>query len=225
MLEGASYTICTDHKPLVTALSKTSDAWTSKQKRHLSTIAETCCTIEYLPGKQNAVADALSQVEIPTTQLGVNYHDLAAAQLTDPETEDAKTSITNLRWKVVKIGETSLLCDINTGRPRPFVPKPFRRNIIGMINTLLHSSIRATVQLVTDKFVWHAMKKDITACTRTCVRCQRSKIHRHTNFGLVQPASLSSFETPHHAQRWSDSFFCRNSLRSASGSSWRILPI
>ena len=103
MLEGTSYTICTDHKPLVTALSKTSDAWTSRQQRHLSTIAETCCTIEYLPGKQNAVADALSRVEISTIQLGVNYEALSAAQLTDPETEDAKTSITNLRWKVVKI--------------------------------------------------------------------------------------------------------------------------
>ena len=77
MLEGTSYTICTDHKPLVTALSKTSDAWTSRQQRHLSTIiAETCCTIEYLPGKQNAVADALSRVEISTIQLGVNYEAL-----------------------------------------------------------------------------------------------------------------------------------------------------
>ena len=135
MLEGTSYTICTDHKPLVTALSKTSDAWTSRQQRHLSTIAETCCTIEYLPGKQNAVVDALSRVEISTIQLGVNYQDLAAAQLTDPETEDAKTSITNLKWKVVKIGETSLLCDISTGRPRSFVPKCFRRNIFEMIHT------------------------------------------------------------------------------------------
>ena len=45
------------------------------------------------------------------------------------------------------------------------------------------------------------------------------------NFGLVQPATLGSFGTPHHAQRRSDSFFCRNGLRSASGSSWRILPI
>ena len=109
MLEEKSYTIYTDHKPLVTALSKTSGAWTSKQQRHLSTIAETGCTIEYLPGKQNAVADALSRVEISTILLGVNYQDLAAAQLTDRETEDAKTSITNLRWKVVKIGETSTL--------------------------------------------------------------------------------------------------------------------
>ena len=80
-------------------------SWTSRQQRHLSTIAETCCTIEYLPGKQNAVPDALSRVEISTIQLGVNYQDLAAAQLTDPETEDAKTSITNLRWKVVKFGK------------------------------------------------------------------------------------------------------------------------
>ena len=76
MLEGTSYTICTDHKPLVTALSETSDAWTCRQQRHLSTIAETCCTIEYLPGKQNAVADALSLVEISTIQLGVNYEAL-----------------------------------------------------------------------------------------------------------------------------------------------------
>ena len=169
MLEWTSYTICTDNKPLVTALSKTSDAWTSRQQRHLSTIAETCCTIEYLSGKQNAVADARSLVEISTIQLGVNYQDRVAAQLTDPETKDAKTSITNLRWKV-KIRETSLLFE--------------------MIHTLSHPSIRATVQLVTEKFVWHAMKKDITAWTRTCVSCQRSKIHRHTK------ASLGSFQQP-----------------------------
>ena len=85
---------------------------------------------------------------------------------------------------------TSLLCDISTGSPRPFVPKSFRRNIFEMIHSLSHPSIRATVQLVTEKFVWHAMKKDITAWTRTCVSCQRSKIHRHTK------SSLGSFQQP-----------------------------
>ena len=43
---------------------------------------------------------------------------------------------------------------------------------------------------MTEKFVWHTMKKDITAWTRTCVSCQRSKIHRHTK------ASLGSFQQP-----------------------------
>ena len=82
------------------------------------------------------------------------------------------------------------LCDISTRRPRPFVPKCFRRNIFEMIHTLSYPSIRATVQLVTEKFVWHAMKKDIRAWTRTCVSCQRSQIHRHTK------ASLGSFQQP-----------------------------
>ena len=58
-----------------------------------------------------------------------------------------------------------------------------------MIHSLSHPSIRATIQLVTEKFVWHAMK-DITAWTRTCVSCQRSKVHRHTK------ASLGSFQQP-----------------------------
>ena len=101
MLEGASYTICIDHKPLVTALSKHSDAWTSRQQRHLSTIAETCCTIEYLPGKQNAGADALSRVEISAIQLGIDYVELCAAQQSDPETDAAKSFITNLKWKLL----------------------------------------------------------------------------------------------------------------------------
>ena len=186
MLEGTSYTICTDHKPLVTALSKHSDAWTSRQQRHLSTIAETCCTIEYLPGKQNAVADALSRVEISAIQLGIDYVELCAAQQSDPETDAAKSSITNLRWKTVNFGDVQLLCDTSTGRPRPFVPKSFRRKIFNMIHNLSHPSIRATVQLVTDKFVWHSMNKDITAWSRTCVHCQRSKIHRHTKSSLGQ---------------------------------------
>ena len=108
------------------ALSKPSDAWTGRQQRHLSTIAETCCTIEYLPGKQNAVADALSRVEISTIQLGVDYEELFAAQQSDPETDAAKSSITNLRWETITIDNAQLLCDTSTGRPRPFVPKSFR---------------------------------------------------------------------------------------------------
>ena len=66
------------------------------------------------------------------------------------------------------------------------MPKSFRRKIFSMIHNLSHPSIRATVQLVTDIFVWHSMNKDITAWSRTCVHYQRSKIHRHTKSSLGQ---------------------------------------
>ena len=40
MLEGRTFTIQTDHRPLVTALKKPGDAWSARQQRHLSAIAE-----------------------------------------------------------------------------------------------------------------------------------------------------------------------------------------
>ena len=52
-------TIKNDHKPIIHALSKTSDAWTGRQQRQISAIAETGCTVHHLPGKLNPVVDAL----------------------------------------------------------------------------------------------------------------------------------------------------------------------
>ena len=40
ILDGRSFTIFTDHKPLTYALSCSTDAWTAKQCHHLSYVAE-----------------------------------------------------------------------------------------------------------------------------------------------------------------------------------------
>ena len=66
MLEGQPYTICTDHKPLVAALTKPNDAWTARQQRHLSVIAETGCTMQYLPGLENPVATPMEEATSAT---------------------------------------------------------------------------------------------------------------------------------------------------------------
>nr|BDT63073.1 MAG: reverse transcriptase [Trachysalambria curvirostris nimavirus] len=177
---GPTSIIFTDHKPLVSALSKSGHAWSDGQQRQLSAIAETGCTMRHLSGSQNPVADSLSRVEIPSIQLGVDYKAMAAEQDRDPETAAYITAIINLRWERVRIGDTPVLCDISTGRPRPLVPASFRRQIFGLIHDLAHPSIRSTIKLVTEKFVWHSMKKDLKQWTRSCEQCQRSKIHRHT---------------------------------------------
>jgi len=190
LLEGVPFTIRTDHKPLLTALTKSTDAWTARQQRHLSAIAETGCTIEYVPGIDNPVADALSRVEISTVQIGVDYTALANAQASDEELAGiAASTTTNLQLETARFGDISITCDVSTGRPRPFVPLNYRRSIFDTIHGLAHPSIRKTTVLMTEKFVWPRIKKDVRIWTRQCIACQRSKVQRHTK------SPISSFPT------------------------------
>jgi hypothetical protein len=61
MLEGRPFTVFTDHRPLVGALSRRSDPWSGRQQRHLSFIAEFSPTICHIAGQSNVVADTLSR--------------------------------------------------------------------------------------------------------------------------------------------------------------------
>ena len=70
MVEGTTFTIQTDHRPLVTALTKSGDAWSPRQQRHLSDIAESGGKLTYLPGSKNPVADALSRITINQSVFG-----------------------------------------------------------------------------------------------------------------------------------------------------------
>ena len=65
ILEGRSFTIYTDHKPLTYALARTTDPWTARQCRHLSYVAEFTSDIQHGAGLDNVVADALSRPAMP----------------------------------------------------------------------------------------------------------------------------------------------------------------
>ncbi len=190
MLEGTSFTIQTDHRPLITALSKSGDAWSARQQRQLSAIAESGGTLTYIPGSKNPVADALSRITINDIQPGIDYHSLAREQQNDPETDTYRTSITNLSWKNVSIENTDILCDVSTGRPRPLVPLAFRRKVFDVVHGLSHPSIRSTIKIIKAKFVWHSMAKDIKEWSQSCDACQRCKVLRHTK------TEIGSFPQP-----------------------------
>ena len=119
MLEGRTFTIQTDHRPLVTALKKSRDAWSARQQRHFSAIAESGGFLTYIPGSKNPVADALSCVNINDIQPGIDFGALAREQQQDPELEAYKTAITNLRLKLISVDNVNVMCDISTSRPRP----------------------------------------------------------------------------------------------------------
>jgi cleavage and polyadenylation specificity factor subunit 1 len=61
ILEGRSFVVFTDHKPLVGALHRRSDPISARQQRHLSFIAEFAPSIRHIIGDSNIVADTLSR--------------------------------------------------------------------------------------------------------------------------------------------------------------------
>ena len=61
MLEGGEFLLFTDHKPLTSALFRSSPPWSARQQRHLAYIAEFTSSIVHVPGLENIVADALSR--------------------------------------------------------------------------------------------------------------------------------------------------------------------
>ena len=108
ILEGCSFTIFTYHKPLTYALSRSTDAWTAKQCRQLSYLAEFTSDIQHMPGKENVVADALSRPSSSSSRpladspglitgassspTDVDWHAIALRQATCPDVQAAISS-------------------------------------------------------------------------------------------------------------------------------------
>jgi hypothetical protein len=61
MLEGKSFHVLINHKPLTMALRRVSKPWSAKQQWQLAYIAEFMADIQHIPGKQNFVANTLSR--------------------------------------------------------------------------------------------------------------------------------------------------------------------
>ena len=86
--------------------------------------------------------------------------------------------------------DITLLCDISTGVPRPYIPQQFRQAVFDSLHSLSHPSIRATQHLITSRYIWPNINKDVRKWARCCIQCRKSKIHRHTT------APLGKFKTP-----------------------------
>ena len=181
-----------DHKPLTFSMSKVAEPWSARQQRQLSFISEYTTDIQHIAGKDNVVADCLSRALVGAVQLGVDYARMSADQASDRGIQTLRASDTGLRLEEVAVGDAGvrLWCDLSTGQPRPLVPAGWRRNIFEAVHNLSHPGRKPTVKLVSRKFVWQGLKRDVREWVDACVACQRAKVHIHTK------APFDTFSVP-----------------------------
>ena len=194
-LEARHFVAYTDHKPLTFAFAKISDPWSPRQQRHLAAISEYTTDVRHVAGKDNYVADALSRASVNAlhAEIGVDFAAMAAAQRSCTDMSSYREGVTGLILRDVAFSPSgdTLLCDVSTGRPRPIVPEAFRRQVFDAVHSLSHPSIRTTCSLVTSKFVWRGIRKQVRNWAKTCISCQTAKIQQHTK------APFTTFAAPH----------------------------
>ncbi|GFR93714.1 Pol polyprotein [Elysia marginata] len=63
---------------------------------------------------------------------------MAKDQKEDKDVKVFPTAITGLRIMPFQINNSSLMCDVSTGQPRPLVPQTFQRHVFEAIHNLAH---------------------------------------------------------------------------------------
>ena len=132
------------------------------------------------------MADTLSRPEASSCSFpAVDYAALAAAQDAS-DAEETSLQVAPVEWRGIR-----LLCDVSTGTPRPLVPPAFRRPIFDALHSLSHAGARPTVKMVSERFIWPGLRRDVRDWCRRCHPCQASKVARHikTPVTVMPPAS------------------------------------
>ncbi|GFO45268.1 Pol polyprotein [Plakobranchus ocellatus] len=93
--------------------------------------------------------------------LGINYTAMAAAQTSSVDVQAYNTVLSNLQITSTKLNDqgSKLLCNISTCPARPIVPPDFRHPISEAVHNLSYPWVKATVKLVSEKFVWHGLRQ------------------------------------------------------------------
>jgi hypothetical protein len=191
LLEGRAFRLLTDHRPLVAAMVRVSPPWSARVQRQLAYISEFTSDIRHTPGVENVVADTLSRpasVSPPPAALVVaaaavqplDFSHLALAQEECPDVAAMKLS-PSLSIVSRAVGGAQVLGDVATGVFRPLLPPAFREAAVWSLHRIHHPGVKATKKLVLSKFCWPGMAAAVAALARTCMDCQKSKVHKHVH--------------------------------------------
>ena len=203
LFEGQELIIFTDHKPLTFAFKKlnsSSNKELPRRTRQLLFISEFTTDIRYVKGKENIVADSLSRIESIDCPSTIDFSEVALTQSRDSELEQIlSSSHERLEFKKILLPNSDypLYCEISNGTIKPYLPEKFRRIAFDSIHAISHPGIRTSRAMMRSRYFWKGLNKDVGLWAKTCVQCQRAKIHRHTISDVGKFVSMNRFEHIH----------------------------
>ena len=192
-VEGRNFHVYTDHKPLTSKSLHIKTTCSPRQLRHIDFISQFTTDLRYVKGEHNAPADALSRNISAVSSSTIDYTAIAADQANDEELRQLQDNPA-LQMKKIQLPGTTVhvYADTSTDSCRPYLPKTHRYRVFRQLHDLSHPGIRASQQMMTSRFIWSGINKDVRLWTRTCVKCQASKVWRHTRSPAATFTPVSS---------------------------------
>ena len=187
LLDGRSFTIFTDHKPLLHLLTMRDPS--PRQQRQINFISQFSCKIQHIAGKENIIADCLSRCH------AITHGTLFSAQqlLDNPPTTDEISIFKDHYLLSDGIHFDSSL----SGTLRPILGQSLRKLAFTAIHNIHHPGSAASFELLKTHVIWPGMRKDVKNWVAECLDCQKFKIHKHTKPPLMHFPTGNRFDTVH----------------------------
>jgi transposase InsO family protein len=196
--DGTPLVIHTDHKPLLGFQNMKLPS--PRQARWIHILSQFDIRWDHIPGSTNASADCLSRPsENPTvapifdnsTNFPAEWEE--SLKNFDPIKDYGNDALTHFRAQL----HNNRWYDVSNGAKRLIIPYQLRQATFNFVHGMAHLGRRKTISLISPRFVWPNMRKDIANWVRTCPQCQSSKITTNTKHGWEPFVVKERFHTVH----------------------------
>ena len=116
----------------------------------------------------------------------LSVEELKLAQDSCSDCDLAPSSISSLKLVLRLLDDLPILGDISHDQFRPYLPTMLRSRVMNSFHDLAHIGIRPTIKAIRKHYVWHGMRKDISAFVKECLECQQSKVGIHSKHPVRQ---------------------------------------